>query len=54
MKIKCEVVWARKQADDAGKPPPGMGVKFVEIAKRDGQTLEHYLKVALRGIGKDG
>lgn len=54
MKIKCEVVWARKQADDAGKRPPGMGVKFVEIAKRDGQTLEHYLKVAVRGIGKDG
>jgi uncharacterized protein (TIGR02266 family) len=53
MKIKCEVVWARRQADEAGKRPPGMGVKFIEISKKDEQTLDHYLKVAVSGIRRN-
>jgi uncharacterized protein (TIGR02266 family) len=52
LKIKCEVVWARAQAGDAGKRPPGMGVKFIEMSKKDEQLLNHYLKVALSGIRK--
>jgi uncharacterized protein (TIGR02266 family) len=42
MEVKCEVVWARKQEDE-GDQPGGMGVKFVEIAAEDEQTLKDYL-----------
>ncbi|MBW1742799.1 MAG: TIGR02266 family protein [Deltaproteobacteria bacterium] len=42
MEIKCEVVWARKQGEEAGQAN-GMGVKFVEIAEEDEQTLKGYL-----------
>jgi len=42
MKIKCEVAWARKQGEETDDPN-GMGVKFVEITKRDNQTLKQYL-----------
>ncbi len=53
LKIKCEVAWARRQAEDAGKRPPGMGVKFIEMNKKDEQTLNHYLKAAVSGIRRD-
>jgi uncharacterized protein (TIGR02266 family) len=53
LKIKCEVAWARNQADEAGKRPPGMGVKFIEMNKKDEQTLNHYLKAAVSGIRRD-
>jgi CRP/FNR family cyclic AMP-dependent transcriptional regulator len=53
LKIKCEVVWSRSQESDAGKRPPGMGVKFLEMAQKDEQTLNHYLQVARRGIRQD-
>jgi CRP/FNR family cyclic AMP-dependent transcriptional regulator len=42
MEIKCEVVWARGKGDESSQPT-GMGVKFVEIAAEDEQTLKKYL-----------
>jgi uncharacterized protein (TIGR02266 family) len=42
MNIKCEVVWARNEGDQR-ESPNGMGVKFIEIAAEDEQTLEAYL-----------
>ena len=44
LKVKCEVVWARKQSDTE-KRPPGMGVKFCKMSKKDLQALNHYLQL---------
>jgi uncharacterized protein (TIGR02266 family) len=40
--VKCEVVWTRKEEDESERKN-GMGVKFVEIAAEDEQTLKDYL-----------
>jgi len=40
--VKSEVVWTRKGAGEADQPN-GMGIKFIEIAKEDKQTLKEYL-----------
>ena len=44
MLIKCEVAWAKKDAEKEGDSPAGMGIKFIEISKKDHQTLKQYLK----------
>ncbi len=44
LKIKCQVAWARGQAGDSGTTPAGMGVKFIEMTKKDNQMLKQYLK----------
>lgn len=44
MKIKCQVAWAKKEEGEAGEHPPGMGVKFIEVSKKDSQTLKKYIK----------
>ncbi|MBN1833962.1 MAG: TIGR02266 family protein [Deltaproteobacteria bacterium] len=43
LKIDCEVIWARAQGGEEGKPS-GMGVKFCEMSKNDKQVLQRYLK----------
>jgi len=43
MKIKCEVASTRKQAEKTDGPPYGMGVKFIQMTKKDNQTLRQYL-----------
>ena len=43
MNIKCEVVWARKEGERRDHPN-GMGVKFIEMAAGDEQTLKTYLR----------
>ena len=48
LKINCEVVWVKEQGDDERKPV-GMGIKFCEMSKQDGQTLQRYLKDILPG-----
>jgi len=50
--ITCEVLWARKQTDSE-KKPPGMGVKFSKMTKRDNQTLNQYFQALVRGEEKD-
>jgi uncharacterized protein (TIGR02266 family) len=42
LKIKCDVVWARKQGE-YDKKPAGMGVKFGEMSENDRQILHKYL-----------
>lgn len=44
MKIKCEVVWSKKEGQETDKRPPGMGVKFTEMSHRDGAMLQRYLR----------
>jgi uncharacterized protein (TIGR02266 family) len=34
MRIKCEVTWSRKKAEEMDDSPTGMGVAFIEITKR--------------------
>lgn len=41
--IKCEVVWARPPAESRSDKPAGMGVKFIQISKKDHQFLKQYL-----------
>ena len=43
IKIKCEVVWARKQEGSTKGNPAGMGVRFCEMDKEDNRILKQYL-----------
>lgn len=43
LEIKCEVMWARKVESGEPNRPPGMGVKFCEISKKDYLCLKEYL-----------
>jgi len=43
LKISCEVVWARSPARATAKEPTGMGVKFIEMSKKDRELLKQYL-----------
>ena len=49
--ITCEVLWVRKQTESE-KKPPGMGVKFSKMTKRDNQILNQYFQALIRGEGK--
>jgi CRP/FNR family cyclic AMP-dependent transcriptional regulator len=49
LKISCEVVWARGQAEANEKNPAGMGVKFIEMRKGDKETIERFILKASRG-----
>ena len=42
--IKCEVVWTREKMEQKKSYPPGMGVKFIEMTKKDNKFLKQYLK----------
>ncbi|MFH1625632.1 MAG: TIGR02266 family protein [Pseudomonadota bacterium] len=41
VKIKCEVAWTRRKSDHQ---PAGMGVRFVDMTKKNFQILDRYLK----------
>lgn len=43
LKIDCEVVWARSASRATEREPAGMGVKFIEMSKKDTESLQHYL-----------
>ena len=43
LKIQCEVAWVRKQGEQADGGPSGMGVRFVEMSKKDEQIFRQYL-----------
>jgi uncharacterized protein (TIGR02266 family) len=49
LKISCEVAWARSQAKATEKNPAGMGVKFVEMSRRDKEILDRLVSRATRG-----
>lgn len=43
--VKCEVVWASSKVDETDQQTsPGMGVKFLEMNKKDHQILDQHLK----------
>jgi uncharacterized protein (TIGR02266 family) len=50
IKVSCEVVWARNQAKATEKNPAGMGVKFIEMSKRDKETLDRFISKASRSL----
>jgi CRP/FNR family cyclic AMP-dependent transcriptional regulator len=50
LKISCQVVWARGQAQASERNPAGMGVKFVEMSKKDKETLDRFILKASRGL----
>jgi CRP/FNR family cyclic AMP-dependent transcriptional regulator len=52
IKIKCEVIWARKQSDSE-KSTSGMGVKFCEMTKKDNRILNQYVQAFIEGEGRD-
>jgi uncharacterized protein (TIGR02266 family) len=51
IKINCEVSWRREQ-NNAEQKPPGMGVKFFEMDKRDKQLLLQYFQSIQEGEDK--
>ncbi|MBW1919367.1 MAG: TIGR02266 family protein [Deltaproteobacteria bacterium] len=49
LKINCEVAWSRSGGEAAGKYPPGMGVKFLEMSRKDKEALGEYLRQVKAG-----
>jgi CRP/FNR family cyclic AMP-dependent transcriptional regulator len=43
LRLKCEVVWSRDQAEGPNRPQ-GMGIKFRDIDMKDYQILKQYIK----------
>ena len=46
LQIKCEVIWDRKKEQSQPGQPPGMGVKFCEISKKNYEFLKEYIQTA--------
>ena len=44
LNIKCEVAWTYKQKEGDDNRPSGMGLKFLEMSKKDRNTLHTYIK----------
>lgn len=44
IQIKCEAIWARKKEQSQPGRPPGMGVEFRDISKRDSEFLNEYIR----------
>lgn len=42
LQVKSEVIWARTDANEKGQPP-GMGVRFTAMSKKDNQLLKEFL-----------
>jgi uncharacterized protein (TIGR02266 family) len=42
LKLSCEVVWARRQAEGVNRPQ-GMGIKFRDIEMKDYRLLKDYI-----------
>ena len=52
IKLNCEVSWVREQTDTE-KRPPGMGIKFYKMTKKDNQVLNQYFQTLIKGQEKD-
>jgi len=52
IKLNCEVSWVREQTDTE-KRPPGMGIKFCKMTKKDNQVLNQYFQTLIKGQEKD-
>jgi len=51
IKLNCEVSWVREQTDTE-KRPPGMGIKFCKMTKKDNQVLNQYVQTLIKGEEK--
>lgn len=49
MNIKCEVSLSRKKGETTDDSPAGVGITFIEMAKKDNQMLRLYLKDMAKG-----
>ena len=47
VETKCEVVWTRKKHEETDTAPAGMGVRFIEMTRKNHQTLTQFLKNVL-------
>ncbi len=45
IQLKCEVVWSHRKEEGSPEKPPGMGVKFTEIAEKDLHFLRKYISL---------
>lgn len=46
IQIKCDAIWARKKEQTQPGRPPGMGIKFCEISKKDHKFLQEYIQAS--------
>jgi uncharacterized protein (TIGR02266 family) len=46
IQIKCDAIWARKKEQSPPGRPPGMGIKFCEISKKDHKFLQEYIQAS--------
>jgi len=42
--IKCGVAWAKKEGENRDARPVGMGIKFLEMSRKDKQTMQEYIQ----------
>ena len=47
LKVNCSVVWSRNKNDEENKLPLGMGIKFIEMTKKDRQIFQDYIKALI-------
>lgn len=48
LRVGCEVAWRRAGTDPAGRPPPGMGIRFVQISQEDHRRLRAAIQQAIQ------
>ena len=49
LKIQCEVAWTKRHGQEPDGGFSGMGVRFVEMAKKDEQILRQYVLDLMKG-----
>ncbi len=42
--IKCSVAWAKKKGEHRDARPVGMGIKFLEMSRKDQQAVQKYVQ----------
>lgn len=47
VRCTCEVVWARRRADDF-RLVPGMGVRFVDLPEKEAEAIGEWVEAARR------
>lgn len=46
LKVQCQVAWEKRQGAEEETAPPGMGVRFMEMNKGDGDLLKAFVEQA--------
>ncbi|MFC1891329.1 TIGR02266 family protein [Thermodesulfobacteriota bacterium] len=42
--VKCKVAWIKKEGEGQKAQPPGMGLKFLEMSKKDEVLFQNFIK----------